>query len=261
MSFFKKLTEEFKELKASFDDSGKEKKDGEVKPDKTVEIKPEKAAEGTRDGGYGVPPYVNDPAHAQHQQYGAPPSQYGQASYGQQYNSPPPQQQPYGQPQSGQYDRAAPPPPSSGAPPGQPQLPPGWISQWDQNSQRYYYVEQATGRTQWDAPQHYNYSSPPPPSQGGYAPPPSGPGGYHNPSRDQGAASSFYNQYGGAMPAQGYNDPQHHDNAQQYYGDVANTEKKAEKKKDNSTRNMLLAGAGGLAVGGLAVAAFGKLEQ
>jgi hypothetical protein len=52
----------------------------------------------------------------------------------------------------------------------QPQLPPGWIQQWDANSQRYYYVEQATGRTQWEPPmmypggavpgQHYEYGQP-----------------------------------------------------------------------------------------------------
>lgn len=238
MSFFKKLTEEFKELKANFDDSGKEKKENEVKPEKTAD-------EGTREGGSGPPPYGGD-SYGQHQQYGGapPPSGYGQPPYSG-YNSPPPHQQPYGAPPSG--------------PPGEPHLPPGWIKQWDHNSQRYYYVEQATGRTQWDAPQGYNYSSPPPPSHGGYAPPPSGPGGYHDQSRGQ--ASDFYNSYGGAQPAAGYPNPQHQDNAQHYYGDVAESEKKAEKKEkkeDHSTRNMLLAGAGGLAVGGLAMHAFGK---
>lgn len=59
------------------------------------------------------------------------------------------------------------------------------------------------------------------------------------------------------MPAHGHSDHQHQQNAAQYYGDV----NKAEKKKDNSTRNMLLAGAGGLALGGLAGAALaGKFE-
>ncbi|CEG68007.1 hypothetical protein CU097_005574 [Rhizopus azygosporus] len=33
-----------------------------------------------------------------------------------------------------------------------PQLPPGWIALWDEGSQRYYYLEQATGRTQWELP-------------------------------------------------------------------------------------------------------------
>ncbi|KAI8881234.1 hypothetical protein K501DRAFT_334875 [Backusella circina FSU 941] len=33
-----------------------------------------------------------------------------------------------------------------------PSLPPGWIALWDETSQRYYYLEQATGLTQWDVP-------------------------------------------------------------------------------------------------------------
>lgn len=33
-----------------------------------------------------------------------------------------------------------------------PALPPGWLAQWDQGSQRWYYLEQATGRTQWELP-------------------------------------------------------------------------------------------------------------
>ncbi|KAG2194393.1 hypothetical protein INT47_006708, partial [Mucor saturninus] len=33
-----------------------------------------------------------------------------------------------------------------------PQLPPGWIALWDESAQRYYYVEQATGTTQWEVP-------------------------------------------------------------------------------------------------------------
>ncbi|RMZ90334.1 hypothetical protein DV736_g2422, partial [Chaetothyriales sp. CBS 134916] len=55
------------------------------------------------------------------------------------------------QPQHSYY--GAPPPPQGqyGQSPV-PSLPPGWLAQWDQNSQRYYFVEQATGRTQWDPP-------------------------------------------------------------------------------------------------------------
>ncbi|CAO3620861.1 unnamed protein product [Cunninghamella blakesleeana] len=33
-----------------------------------------------------------------------------------------------------------------------PQLPQGWLALWDEKSQRYYYVEQATGKTQWEVP-------------------------------------------------------------------------------------------------------------
>jgi hypothetical protein len=47
----------------------------------------------------------------------------------------------------------------------------------------------------------------------------------------------------------------HDQNSAQYYGDVKHAEEHGEKKKDkkdNGTRNMMLAGAGGLAVGGVA---------
>ncbi|KAI7905712.1 uncharacterized protein BX663DRAFT_500641 [Cokeromyces recurvatus] len=33
-----------------------------------------------------------------------------------------------------------------------PTLPPGWIALWDETSQRYYYLEQSTGTTQWEIP-------------------------------------------------------------------------------------------------------------
>ncbi|KAI8642867.1 hypothetical protein BD408DRAFT_415758 [Parasitella parasitica] len=39
---------------------------------------------------------------------------------------------------------------NQGPPP--PQLPPGWIALWDETTQRYYYVDQATGTTQWEIP-------------------------------------------------------------------------------------------------------------
>jgi hypothetical protein len=34
----------------------------------------------------------------------------------------------------------------------EPQLPPGWFQQWESDTQRVYYLEQATGRTQWVPP-------------------------------------------------------------------------------------------------------------
>jgi hypothetical protein len=33
-----------------------------------------------------------------------------------------------------------------------PQLPPGWIAQWDASSKKYYYVSISTGVSQWDTP-------------------------------------------------------------------------------------------------------------
>jgi hypothetical protein len=33
-----------------------------------------------------------------------------------------------------------------------PQLPPGWIAQWDATSKKYYFVQLSTGVSQWDTP-------------------------------------------------------------------------------------------------------------
>lgn len=33
-----------------------------------------------------------------------------------------------------------------------PQLPPGWIAQWDAASGKYYFVQLATGQSQWEVP-------------------------------------------------------------------------------------------------------------
>jgi hypothetical protein len=33
-----------------------------------------------------------------------------------------------------------------------PQLPPGWIAQWDATSKKYYYVQISTGVSQWETP-------------------------------------------------------------------------------------------------------------
>lgn len=76
---------------------------------------------------------------------------------------------------SGAQSYGQPPPhgqgPQYGAPPGPPgppsmdqPLPPGWVKQWDSNGQRWYFVEQATGRTQWEPPmnmgQNYGHQAP-----------------------------------------------------------------------------------------------------
>lgn len=64
------------------------------------------------------------------------------------------------------------PPASYGAPPP---MPPGWVSQWDQSSQRWYYIEHATGRSQWEPPSFASSAA------GQYPPPPGAPlhtGGY-----------------------------------------------------------------------------------
>lgn len=111
---------------------------------------------------------------------------------------------------------------------GPPQLPPGWISQWDPQSQRYYYQEQATGRTQWEVPQYQQYGGGPPVPQGQYG---GGMGGYGAPG------------YAG-QPGQ-YQTSEYRDE----HGNVHKDFVDQDKKKGHG--GMLAAGAGGLAVGAI----------
>lgn len=207
MSFFKKLTDEFKDFKL-----GDKDKQQQQSTDHSSE-----ATRGYGDSqGYGGPPsYGQNPPYHEQSSY-PPPQQYNQPPP-QQYNQPPPQQ--YGQPQYGHSQ------PSYGYSGGSPPQPPRWIQQFDQASQRTYYVE-TTGRAEWNPP-------------------------HDDGSRSVGGGGGFYDQYGGAMPAQAppQSNYDHQQNANQYYGDVK------KKEKDHDTRNMLLAGAAGVAVGGLAGAA------
>lgn len=156
MSFLKDLTSEFKNLKSRFGDKEEESSQGQQR--------------GESDSFYGQG--QQQPPPQQGYGYGAPQQPYGapqQQPYGQYSQGAPPDQYGHGQPYG------APPPPSG--PPGQPPLPPGWHSQWDPNSQRYYFVEQATGRTTWEpptqAPTEYR-SAPPPPGDAGLSYPPYG---------------------------------------------------------------------------------------
>ncbi|KAI1097513.1 hypothetical protein F4804DRAFT_168244 [Jackrogersella minutella] len=93
--------------------------------------------------------------------------------YSSQQNYPPPSQQhgsTYGQQAYPPYDnRSAPspyqgsyssPPPSTveptySPPLDKPPIPAGWIPQFDQRYQRWYYFEQATSRSQWEAPGYH----------------------------------------------------------------------------------------------------------
>lgn len=40
--------------------------------------------------------------------------------------------------------------------------PAGWCQHWHHDSQRYYYIEQATGRSQWEPPAHHFHRQPTP---------------------------------------------------------------------------------------------------
>ncbi|KXS98770.1 hypothetical protein AC578_9042 [Pseudocercospora eumusae] len=126
-----------------------------------------------------------------------PYQQYPQQSY--------PQQQPYGmnhqQQGYGQPGHFGGPPP--GPPPmqGQPPLPPGWTTQFDQASGRNYFVD-PTGRSQWEppAPPPGGFGGPPPPQQGGYGPGPQGGYGQPHPQQPMGGMPAGP----AAMPSPGY---------------------------------------------------------
>ncbi|CEJ61563.1 hypothetical protein PEBR_35612 [Penicillium brasilianum] len=152
------------------------------------------------------------------------------------YNRPPPGP-PAGYDQRPPYDNRPPydrapysaPPPQARPPPGPPPpLPAGWHQEWEPNMRRAFWVEDNTGRAQWEPPyQGQGYydgsrSVPPPESQGGYYAPPPGP-----------------------PPPAGYD--------QRGYG--GGYEQQApvvvEEKKSNAGK-YLAAGAAGLALGGIA---------
>ena len=178
MSFLKKLTKKFDELKAKFTDDDKPKE------------KVHEASRGESDGYYGNQSQSGPPQ----QNYGAPTQAYGSH---QSHGGPPPLSH------------------SSGVPP----CPPGWEPRWDQNSQRWYFFEHATGRSQWEPPGHGHGG---PPQFGGGAP------GY-------GVAS-------GAAHSQGYGG---HDGYSEH------------EQKDKGKSNAMMYGAGGLAVGALAAGMVG----
>lgn len=130
------------------------------------------------------------------------------------------------------------PPPVVGVPPGAPSSPPGWEPRWDENSQRWYYFEHATGRTQWDSPAL---------SVAGNNPPYGGPqsGGYGGDARGHGGAPVYGNGPSGHAGAPA--------GAQAYglgppgYGHAAGQQQQAPGKS-----SAMMYGAGGLAVGALA---------
>ncbi|MCJ1265718.1 hypothetical protein MMC22_005598 [Lobaria immixta] len=178
MSFLKKMTKEFEDLKSNF-----------LKDDDKKEEKKEEKKEKKEDHDRGFLDPQGQPPYGQQSSYGQPPTQ----------------------------------PSPSWGPPAVNSLPAGWDKQWDQNSQRWYYIEKATGRTQWD----------PPVASPGYLPlghdAPRGDGGYG------GGYGGGYNQpTPGPLPGGQFGQ-------QQYPVE--------EKKKDKGHGGMIAGAAGGLAVG------------
>lgn len=124
----------------------------------------------------------------------------------------------YGAPQYG-GGYGGPPPPQFRPPPGPPPpLPPGWIQEWEPSARRAFFVETATGRSQWEPP----YGPP-----GGYDGSRGGPGGYYAPP--PGPPPGYG---GGGYPQQGA--------------------MVVEERRSDGTGKMIAAGVGGLAVGALA---------
>lgn len=249
MSFLKKLTQEFDELKAKFTDDDKPKVDQSSKPSQD---------RGASDSYYGNQAPAQSPYGApppQNYSSGPPQHQYGALT--QNYNSGPPQHQ-YG----------APPPPLS-HPPGSPPCPPGWSPTWDQNSQRWYFTEHATGRTQWDPP---NMGAVGGYGQPGYGGAPNYASGHPGSEHDRGmGGGGYYGQGQGGYGQPGGYPPQpdySHGGQQPMYGagpGAGYEATKDGKKEKKSGSNAMLYGAGGLAagaVGGALLAnALGKTES
>lgn len=173
------------------------------------------------------------------------------------------------------------PQPNYQPPSNKPPLPQGWVAQFDQQYQRWFYVEIASGRSQWEAPGGYTAPSVPPPdsrppmeshgsdgSRGfggpspgygggyggtpGYGGGPSGPG-YGEGERgyggyDQGQQGYQQGgQYGGQYQQGGYQQGGYQQGYQQGYGEQG----EHSEKKSSDKKNMLLGAAGGLAVGAI----------
>ncbi|KAF7534092.1 hypothetical protein G7054_g6518 [Neopestalotiopsis clavispora] len=215
MSFFKNLADKFDDLS--------------VGGRKDEQQTPQAQQHGRYNVGDSYSASNSSPPQQQYGQYG---SQYGQGQYSypapQQYNFPaqgelysstPAQQRYGGQSQAPEY-----PPPQD-----KPPIPRGWISKWDQRYQHWYYVEEATGRSQWEAP-GFDATRPPMPGADSRA---------HQPSYG-----------GGVLPPNGYGASGHGDGCGGYVGEQRGDSYEPEKEKNSSNKSgMLLGVAGGLAVG------------
>lgn len=129
----------------------------------------------------------------------------------------------------------APPGPVYSPPRDKPPIPQGWIPQFDQQHQRWYYVEEASGRSQWEAP-GFNAGGGGSDTRGGPDPSYGGAPGYG------GGAPG----YGGGAP--GYGSPPPPQQYGGYPGSSPYPQQQQQEKKSGSS-GMLLGAAGGLAAG------------
>lgn len=159
-------------------------------------------------------------------------------------------------------------------------MPAGWSQQWDPNSQRLYYLEQATGRTQWEVPVDQTDQCGPTASGNGYPFTQGQQYVYQSYSQDRSQDQGHVNQSGSTVSDNGYPptsgqqnnypDQSHQGQLQQPYGypqpgtvahpgdpnhpTEATPDAQKPKKSGNNT-GLLAAGAGGLLLGGVVGAA------
>ncbi|KAI1087701.1 hypothetical protein F5B19DRAFT_51038 [Rostrohypoxylon terebratum] len=222
-------------------------------------------------GNYNQQPY---PSYGDRPPQSISPGNY-QAPYPPQgsYNSPLPQGS-YGTPPPHSYQNS-PAPSSSGPtyspPPDKPPIPSGWVPQYDQQYQRWYYYEQATGRSQWEAPGYHAGGHPGEDrGYGGYGEhgysshnaPPSSSSAYGYPSHGSHGGGYSSHSGHGEQSSHGYKDD---DLAYGHYSGEGRGEygREEKKKKKGGHGGLLMGAAGGLAVGAIGGAliahALGKL--
>ena len=140
-------------------------------------------------------------------------------------------------PSQAQYpSQSAPPMPSYQPPTDKPPIPQGWRPYFDQQSQHWYYVEEATGRSQWEAP---GYQEP------GAAGENRGHGGYVDPAAGGGGGGG-HGGYGASSGGYGGHDTSygHDSHASAGHGYASGQEKHKSNKG-----GVLVGAAGGLAAG------------
>lgn len=164
--------------------------------------------------------------------YNRPPqgSPYQQPPYDGGYQQPPPPAPYDNRPPYERSPYSAPPPGARPPPNPPPPAPPGWHQEWEPSTRRAFWVEEATGRSQWESP--FPSAAPAGPPSGYYdgsrsVPPPEPAGGYYAPPPGPPPMEYGDRGYGG-----GYE--QH------------------EEKKSSNAGKYLAAGAAGLALGGIA---------
>ncbi|KAL5045906.1 hypothetical protein BDW71DRAFT_183027 [Aspergillus fruticulosus] len=163
------------------------------------------------------PPY-DYPPYKEHRSYDSRPAYEESRSYDSRptYSSAPPSARP----------PSYPPPP----------LPIGWIQEWEPRARRAFYVETATGRTEWTLPADVSYGEASRSGPGEYyaSPPPPAP-----------------------VPAPGYPPQEYAAPAYPPQGQGYSGEYQEEEKKHSDTGKILAAGAAGLAIGAVGGAILG----